>query len=495
MGVEMNFSIEQLFCRPDNGKVQLEDDSTSLSRAELLGRIALAGDLLREQGLTRIAVHADNCVDWLLLDFACMDRQVLCLPLPLNFTPEQLRHACSSCAIEAVFTAYPTAFGGAGKKVEQTAVPGLQMLKMPVATAPRLPENTAKVTFTSGSTGTPKGVCLGLQQELATATALRDIIALENPRHLCVLPLSTLLENIAGVYAPLLAGGSIVLRSLTTLGFGGSRLADPGKFLHCITEVSPDSLILIPQLLHVLVQAAHKGWQAPSLKFIAVGGSKVSPHLLQEARDLGLPVYEGYGLSECGSVVSLNTPAADLPGSAGKVLPHVQLEEAAGELTVKGNLMLGYVNDPASWHPAVLPTGDLGRIDEHGFVHLSGRSRNTLISSYGRNISPEWVESELLASPLLAEAVVLGDAKPYCVALLTPRQPEITDQMLAKAVAAANERLPDYARIMGWHRLAAPMAANPGLVTANGRPRRPEIAQAYTLEIENLYTDSLAAVN
>jgi long-chain acyl-CoA synthetase len=495
MGADMGFSMEHLLCSHDAGKVQLEDGKAGLDRGQLLDRIARVGELLGEHRLSRIAVHADNTIDWVLLDLACMDSQVMCLPLPLNFTPDQITHACNSCAIEAVFTSFPALFAGKGEQTGQSVFPGLTMVKMPAMTAPRLPLHTAKVTFTSGSTGTPKGVCLGVEQEMATARALRDSIGIEQPRHLCVLPLSTLLENIAGVYAPLLAGGSVILRSLAELGFGGSRLAEPGRFLQCITETRPDSIILIPQLLHVLVQAAQQGWQAPSLKFIAVGGSKVSPHLLQQARELGLPVYEGYGLSECGSVVSLNTPASDKPGSAGQVLPNVQVRQDGGELLVSGNLMLGYVNEPQSWYSKELGTGDLGTIDAGGFVHLSGRSRNTIISSYGRNISPEWVESELLASPILAEAVVTGDARSFCVALLSPRQAGMPDHMLDMAVNAANARLPDYARVVRWYRLPKPLAATPGLMTSNGRPRRPEIEAAYASEIENLYADSLAAVN
>ena len=494
-GKEMKSPVEKLLAAAPSEGVIIEDGSVSLERDALIQGIGQVASLLASKGFGRIAIHADNNADWLLLDLACIQQQTLCLPLPLNFTPQQIAHACTSCAIEAVFTAFPAAFSGLGEEIMQTVLPGLHLLKLAPITEPLLPPLTAKVTYTSGSTGNPKGVCLGLAQELATAEALKNTISLEKPRHLCVLPLSTLLENIAGVYAPLLAGGSVVLRSLAELGFGGSRLADPGKFLRCISETRPDSIILIPQLLHVLVQAARQGWRAPSLKFIAVGGSKVSSHLIKEARALGLPVHEGYGLSECGSVVSLNTAANDLPGSAGKVLPHVRVDEVAGELVVSGNLMLGYVNDPQSWHPQQLHTGDLGHMDEKGFVHLSGRSKNTLISSYGRNIAPEWVESELLASPVIAEAVVLGDARPWCMALLSPRQAEVPDRLLEQAVEEANSRLPDYAKVLQWLRLDKPLAATPGLMTSNGRPRRPEIEAAYRIDIEKLYSSSLAAVN
>jgi acyl-CoA synthetase (AMP-forming)/AMP-acid ligase II len=212
-----------------------------------------------------------------------------------------------------------------------------------------------------------------------------------------------------------------------------------------------------------------------------------TPVLVQEARKLGLPVYEGYGLSECASVVSLNTPAHDLAGSAGHVLPHVQLSNANGELVVSGNTMLGYVGELQSWYPKTIATGDIGHVDGNGFVHISGRSKNLLISSYGRNIAPEWVESELLATPLLADAVVYGDAQPYCVALVSPRDPATPDALIQTVINATNMRLPDYAQVQRWHRLPAMLATNPQLLTANGRPRRAAIAAAFAGELAALY--------
>ena len=134
--------------------------------------------------------------------------------------------------------------------------------------------------------------------------------------------LSTLLENIAGVYTPLLANGCIITPSLMDLGMHGSSTLNVGKLLTRLTGYQPNSLILVPELLLALVQACEKGWQPPqSLMFVAVGGGKVSPTLLQNVREHGLPVYEGYGLSECSSVVCLNSPDQNRTGSVGKALP------------------------------------------------------------------------------------------------------------------------------------------------------------------------------
>ena len=176
-------------------------------------------------------------------------------------------------------------------------------------------------------------------------------------------------------------------------------------------------------------------------RFVAVGGSRVAPELIDKARGVGLPVYEGYGLSECGSVVSLNVVGHTRTGTAGRALPHARLDIDDGEIIVRGSAMLGYVDQPESWNPREIRTGDLGHIDSDGFVHIDGRASNLLITSFGRNISPEWVESELLAGPLLAQAVVVGDARPWCAALVYGTAASSSDADIGAWIQQVNLRL------------------------------------------------------
>ena len=199
----------------------------------------------------------------------------------------------------------------------------------------------------------------------------------------------------------------------------------------------------------------------------------------EAARAHGIPAHEGYGLSEGASVQTLNLPGADRPGTAGRALPHARLRVAAdGEIEIGGGLFLGYLGEAPTtgdWWP----TGDLGRIDTDGFVHVDGRKKNLLITSFGRNVSPEWVETALRAGPVVAQAVVFGDAQPSLSAVLWPVQAESDDLVLQAAVDTANNTLPDYARIRHWVRARLPFTAEAGQATTNGRPRRDAILLAH----------------
>jgi long-subunit acyl-CoA synthetase (AMP-forming) len=361
---------------------------------------------------------------------------------------------------------------------------------------PRIPADTWKITYTSGTTGAPKGVCLSAEQLQDVAAGLLHATGLQAPRHLCVMPLSTLLENVAGVYAPLLAGGAIIVPSLAEVGLSGSSGLDIERLLAAVTLYRPDSLILVPEILRAMVFAAERGWRPPSsLRFVAVGGSKIAPALVERSRQAGLPVFEGYGLSECGSVIALNTPGHMRVGTAGRPLRHVRVSVDQGEIVVAGSPMLGYADQPETWGPGEIRTGDRGRVDSEGFVHIDGRLSNLIITGFGRNISPEWVECELLSGPVLMQAIVIGDARPWCSALVCATEARIADRDIDAWIRKVNQHLPDYARIVNWRRLPEPLTTRNGLLTNNGRPRRAPIEEIYRPLIDGLYETTPEAIN
>jgi heme oxygenase len=145
------------------------------------------------------------------------------------------------------------------------------------------------------------------------------------------------------------------------------------------------------------------------------------------------------------------------------------------EIEVEGSLFLGYLGESAA-APSAWPSGDLGEIDADGFVWIRGRRKHVLITAFGRNVSPEWVETALRDQAAVAQAVVFGDALPTLRAVLWPVHADTHDATLQAAVDAANAGLPDYARIGRWVRGCAPFDAASGLATANGRPKRDAIA-------------------
>ena len=464
--------------------VALRDDTRSLSWSEMLDSVEVMARSLSEfSGLT-VGLLADNTIDWILVDLACLYSDITLIPIPVFFSESQRMHSLDESGAVALIS--PSDPSGCDERLTDT----LCIIRLNHQRSAAIPESTAKVTFTSGSTGKPKGVCLSERNQLTVARSILERTALRQTRHLCVLPLATLLENVAGVYAPLLSGGEVIVLPMRQLGLSGSSEFDVQALVTAIDKTQPQSLILLPALLTALIVQVQRGWTPPaSLQFIAVGGSRVGRGLLDAAEAVGIPVYEGYGLSECSSVVSLNTRSEISTGTAGKPLSHSQIHLDDGEVVVSGNSFLGYVNDPESWYREHVRTGDLGFIDDHGYLHILGRKKNLLISSFGRNINPEWVESEVMANPAIAQCVVLGDARPFLVALISPRHADVTDTTISAWLKQVNQTLPDYARIKDWLRLSEPLCASSGTMTANGKPVRDRIEHLYNTRLDTLYKE------
>lgn len=421
-----------------------------------------------------VGVLADNGPAWVLADLACHAAGAVHLPLPEFFSAAQLRHVLEHSGTDTVITDRPERIGALDLGFSVVGRwQGLQWLRR-VADPVGLPQGTAKISFTSGSTGAPKGVCLSMAGLHDTAAALCErLAALPLARHLAVLPLALLLENVAGVYAPLLRGMQVHLPPQRDVGWQGMSGFDPGRLAAAVDREGPDSLVLVPELLKAWVMflgaAGDSALHRPA--FVAVGGARVAPELLASARAAGVPAHQGYGLTEAGSVVALNIPG-DEGGGVGRLLPHVDSKIEAGELHIRARGFLGYVGaaaSPGDW----FPTGDLAACDEHGHLHLAGRCKNLLITSYGRNVSPEWVESALLAEPAILQAVVCGDGEAALAAVIVPR-PGAGAAEVQAAVNRINRTLPDYART-GRVVLSEPFLPANGLATGNGRPRRAHI--------------------
>ncbi|MBO3277683.1 AMP-binding protein [Pseudomonas schmalbachii] len=468
------------------GRVALHGDGLVCHYGQLLHEVERREEWLRAEPPGVFALALENGPEALLWDLAALLAGRPCVILPPFFTPAQRAHCLEQTGATLLLAD--------GDMAEELAGLGFAadppFWRRPQRGDAVLPAGTAKITYTSGSTGAPKGVCLSAQALLRVAYEVELASRPAEPqRYLAVLPLAVLLENL-GIYAALLAGAEIVLLPQERLGIGGASSVDWPRLLDCIALSGAQSLILVPQLLLGLVTAIERGqMQVGPLRFVAVGGAHVSPELLARAAQVGLPVYEGYGLSECASVVCLNRPGANRPGSVGQPLPHVQVRLAEdSEVLVSGSVALGYLGE-APFDGEWWPTGDVGRFDEDGYLYLGGRKKNQFITSFGRNVNPEWVEAELTQNGVILQAFVHGEGLHQNLALLWPLDPQCADATLAAAVEQANRNLPDYAQIHAWRRLPQPFDLASGTLTANGRPRRAAILERYRNELSALVTE------
>lgn len=431
---------------------------------------ALAAELRDQTEPGRpVATRVDHGVGEALLDLALIEAGVPVIPLPPFFTAAQTAAALDRAGGTVLMT------GRVGIHLGERPRLSIRTERQLRRTA-ELPAATARITFTSGSTGDPKGVCLSLEHLLAVAGGVaRHVGDHHAGRHLPLLPPGILLENVAGFLAIMIAGGTYVALPQREVGMADPFRPDFLAMLRAIEAHGITSLILVPEYLAGLVAAMRAtGARLPKLTIVAVGGARVSPALLDAAADLGLPVRQGYGLTECASVVALDDGAPAGRGSVGRGIGVNAITIAAdGEVIVDEPLFLGTVGQQRT--PGPYATGDLGRIDADGRLWIEGRKSALIITSHGRNVSPEWIEGVLLAQPAILQAMVRGEGRPGLDALIVPATPEAD---VEAAVASVNDQLPAYARIAHW-RVVPPFTPAQGLLTGNGRLRRAAIDQAH----------------
>jgi long-subunit acyl-CoA synthetase (AMP-forming) len=192
--------------------------------------------------------------------------------------------------------------------------------------------------------------------------------------------------------------------------------------------------------------------------------------------------------------VCLNTPEARRTGTAGRALPHVSVRvDASGQVQVGGHGMLGYLGEPPRGPLGEVATGDLGTLDDDGFLRLHGRAGNRFITSFGRNVSPEWIESEVAQRLGGCPVLAWGEARPFVVVLVSAA-PALPDAAIERAIDAANAVLPSYAQVRRWARVPAGFSPADGTLTANGRLRRREIVARHGALLESLYEEATASL-
>lgn len=438
--------------RPDD--IAFAGDGESLTWAQLAASVSGYAQVLKNAPAC-VAIGLPGGCSYVVADLALALTGRRQVPLPFFFGAEQLTHVLRDARPGAVITDRSGAFG----PLPILPPPTMATQARPL---PKITSGSERVIYTSGSSGHPKGVVIGARQLTASLDALLPLTgARETDRHLSVLPMAQLLEQICGLYLPILAGARVQFDFQATKALFS---ADIRPLADAFERDRPTTSLLVPGLLSRWVSYLKmSGRVAPdSLRFVAVGGAASAPSLLRDAWACAIPVHEGYGLSECCAVVAMNAPGANISGSAGKILDGLTVEIEDGEIVVSGpTVMTGYLNGPDApnrWH-----TGDLGRI-ENGRLFIDGRKDSLLVMQTGRNISPEWIEQRANADPrILCSALGLRlDGALVLVAVAAA-------PIMAREIAALLADLPTYAKPHGVI-LVGPQ--EPGLVFAAGTPNR-----------------------
>jgi len=302
-----------------------------------------------------------------------------------------------------------------------------------VAAPPRTADDTALILYTSGTGGRPKGAMLSHANVVSNIRAAVAHLDLDDSiSTLSFLPINHVYEQVCGVLLPLSLGGVVTFcESIKKLGEN-------------LAEVNPSFLTGVPavyrMILDRIMKKVHKEpigrmlfsfpptrplvqrkiRRAFGAKTIFVsGGAALDPAVAQGLISLGLTIYQGYGITETSPIISAETHGARRLGSVGRPLPGVEVridnpnDEGVGEIVVRGdNVMQGYYRNPQAT-TAVLRdgwyrTGDLGKLDDDGFLTIYGRVKNLIVTPNGKNVYPEEVENELLKSPFIAEVMVYG---------------------------------------------------------------------------------------
>lgn len=412
------------------------------------------------------------------------------------------------------------------------------------------PEEDASIVYTSGTTGPPKGCRLTHGNLGAVQDATLPLVR-GGPGDCTYLylPLAHLLAQLIQ-FTTLLEGGELCY-------FGG-RIED---VLAELGAVRPTHLPSVPRLfekLHTVVlslaesreggresfeeavrigvlaaegrlpaslRAAHeeaekslyslvRGAFGGRLKWALTGGAPIAPATLDFLRACGIAVFEGYGMTESGGVISLNHPDAVRYGTVGRPVAGCEVRIGEdGEVLARGPMVFpGYHANPAATAETVDPegwlhTGDLGELDGDGFLRITGRKKELVITSAGKNLTPTEVEFAVQRSRYVSRAVMIGDRRPHPVALITLDAEEITAwaaregldpgpdpaahpavrALVEAAVEQANARVSRPARIRAFHILPEEFSIAAGTLTPTLKLRRAAVAQRYAREIEELY--------
>ncbi len=377
----------------------------------------------------------------------------------------------------------------------------------PVPLVSRGPDEDFVILFTGGTTGKPKGVVLSRRNIFRNVVELLAIIRATPQDHLLsVLPLYHALALIMNFLIPLYLGARVTYLDVV----------DPQRVLSVFRELGITIFVCVPQFYYLIhsrifqeIEKQHAlkrflfgrllafsrfsnrrlGWNPGRLlfpaihekfgrqfRFFGVGGARFAPQVAESLRDLGFDIVQAYGMTETGGLATLATARPDMVGSTGRPLPHIEIridepdEAGVGEVLIRGeNIMKGYWRDPeataAVIHGGWLHSGDLGRLAPGGLLYITGRKKDVIVLSSGKNIFPEEIEQFYQTNcPHIKEMCILGvpdptsrESREKLHAVIVPdfdylRQKQIvnTYDMIRYYIENISQRLPPHKRIRSF---------------------------------------------
>ncbi len=425
------------------------------------------------------------------------------------------------------------------------------------------PGDLATIIYTSGTTGEPKGAMLTHENIASNVEACLRVVELKSTDScLSFLPLCHIFERMAGLYAMLAAGATIAYaRSVDTVAADAQEvrptiLTGVPRFYEKVYARVMDNAATQPPLRRAIFswgvgvgrQVAQLRFQGKPagllLGFLATvadrlvgakvrariggrirycisGGAPLGPKVMEFFFAIGIPVIEGYGLTETSPVICLNVPGRERPGAVGPPVPGTEVSFGPeGEILARGpGIMQGYFRNEEATRAAIrdgwFHTGDIGHLDDEGFLRITDRLKDLLVTAGGKKVAPQPLEGKLKASRWVSEAVMLGDQRPYCVALLVPNfgnleaeakergWPMGTRRELLRSPGVhalyqgvldeQNASLAPFETIKKFELLDRELSAEAGELTPTLKVRRKIVSQTFAYLIESMYAGAPTA--
>lgn len=432
-----------------------------------------------------VGIAIKTSYEFILSDLLCLFEDAVSLPVPLDFDDSQIRSLLQHVDIVLVKTDSDLNRINSilpDKPVININKNSTDKLQIVVKGNHALPKNIIKIIHTSGTTTSPKGVLIKDESLSILVDKLLSVFPQHALKYASFLPMSLLVEQIFAIYCTLLTGGKLAILPDHIKEFG-SHFDKASVYLDFICHHLPNFLYFPPMLLEDLKQSDYLE-KISKEGFYITGGAKINHATLQDLDKKGIKIYEGYGLSETTSVVSINGLIDRKIGTAGKILPHLNYKIVNHELLLKGSTLCGgYFNKDESSckidKEGYLHTGDLVEVDQDRYLTIKGRKKNLLILSNARNISPEWVEDKLKKFDEIEDCVILGEGQAYLTALILSNK----TWHIESQINAVNSELPAFAKIKNFICIADVNQFRKKYFTVTGRPRRSLIHMEYKNEL------------